>query len=371
MRRTQIDHFNFKQQNYNFIMNKNLLLVNGKESLLKGSMVIVKGSNRKANAYLAAKFVAEIVSGIGNEAFGHVESTGNILCFSEEIPLSWIGSACFDSPDGRLKMFPASLFKDGWTWESIKGQIELYKPDMVVIDSRISLDADEVARTAKENGCCIVIASCDASDIADEVFEVSVGDEMLLDVTRIKDGESLSFRMMANFIDDCVIDAAEKAASVSLKMAQLRNILSDNHKNAKKVADQNNAIDALDELMIAENHLNNVIGIINGNGMEEPTISDRYYIACSYLHEFLEIVSDELSLTLDTDDTEALSHLDAAQKMIRDAEAILERAYLYADGKQRGDCIRVVLNTFGEYFLPDWTSTERRVTGMPMPLEQK
>ena len=349
-------------------MNKSLLLVNGKESLFTGSVVIVKGSNRKANAYLAAKFVAEIVSGIGNEAFGHVESTGDILCFSEEICLSWIGSACFYSIDGRLKMFPASIFKDGWTWESIKGQIELYKPDMVVIDSHISLDAEEVAGTARENGCCIVIASGDASDIADEVFEVSVSDVMLLNVTRIKDGESLSFRMVANYIDDCVVDATEKAAMVSLTMAQLRSILSDNQQNAKKIVDRNIAGDAIDELMIAENHLNNVINIINGESMKEPTISDRYTLACSYIHEFWEVVSDEYSAT---DDAEALSYLAAAQNMIRDAEAILERAYLYADGKQRGNCIRVVLNTFGEYFLPDWTSTERRVTGLPMPLEQK
>lgn len=348
-------------------MNKSLLLVNGKESLFTGSVVNVKGGNIKANAYLAAKLVSEIVSGIDNEAFGHVDSTGEIYCFTENISLSWIGSSCLCSANGRLRMYPSSIFKDGWTWEDIKGQIVIHRPELVVIDSD-SINTDEIADTAKENGCCIMLTSCDAYDKADEVFEVSIGDDMQLDVTHTMGGKSLSFKVKANVFEDSDINTTEKAEMTVLSIGQLRRMLNDEQKRAKTIADKNIVDDAIDELMIAQNHFDNVLKIIKGDGMEEPTISDKYTLACSYIHEFWEVVSDEYSAT---DDAEALSFLAAAQKMISDAEAILERAYLYADGKQRGKCIRVVLNTFGEYFLPDWTSTERRVTGLPMPLEQK
>ena len=125
---------------------------------------------------------------------------------------------------------------------------------------------------------------------------------------------------------------------------------------------RNLAWDAENEMMSAEIHLLNAENIINGKE-EEPTKLDMFLKAKEAVHDLWEFIADEYS---STDDVSMFSELGQAKTLISDAFDILERAELRAEGHLK-DCktARIVLDTMGEYFTVDPTSTELRFTEIP------
>lgn len=122
------------------------------------------------------------------------------------------------------------------------------------------------------------------------------------------------------------------------------------------------AMDASNEMLLAEEHLLNAESIINGKA-EDPTMLDMFLKAMEAVQDLWKFVGDEYA---STDDESMFSELNQAKTLIGDASDILERAKLRAEGHLK-DCktVRVVLDTMGEYFTVDPTATELRYTEIP------
>jgi hypothetical protein len=122
------------------------------------------------------------------------------------------------------------------------------------------------------------------------------------------------------------------------------------------------ALKASHEAESAKYHLLNVEKIINGKD-EEPTMLDMFLAAKESMHDLWEFIADEYS---STDDVSMLLELEQAKNLISDADDILERAELRAEGHIKDSKIsRIVLDTMGEYFTVDPTTTELRYTEIP------
>ena len=122
------------------------------------------------------------------------------------------------------------------------------------------------------------------------------------------------------------------------------------------------ANDALHEALLTEIHLFNAERIINGKA-EDPDMLDMFLNAKETLHNLWQFVADEYS---STDDVSMLSELSQAKDLISDAENILERAKLRAEGHFKDQkTTRIVLETMGEYFTVDPTTPELRYTEIP------
>ncbi len=121
------------------------------------------------------------------------------------------------------------------------------------------------------------------------------------------------------------------------------------------------ANDAERLLVGVTNSLSKVEKRLQGD-VEEPTAEEKFLMVKCILSELLDIIGDELSLT---DNVEKLSGIYTTQDLVCDAQKILDRAELQFGGHIKDGSIRCVLSTFGEYFVDDWTATERRITGIP------
>ena len=122
------------------------------------------------------------------------------------------------------------------------------------------------------------------------------------------------------------------------------------------------AWDAEIEMMSAENHLLKAEKIINGKA-DEPTMLDMFLKAKESLHDLWEFVADEYS---STDDVSMFSELAQAKDLISDADDILERAKLRAEGHIKDQkTTRIVLKTMCEYFTVDPSTSELRYTEIP------
>jgi len=122
------------------------------------------------------------------------------------------------------------------------------------------------------------------------------------------------------------------------------------------------AIEALHEAELAENHLLNAEKIIKGKA-DEPTMLDMFLKAKESMHDLWEFVADEYS---STDDVSMFSELEQAKNLISDADDILERAKLRAEGHIKDQkTTRIVLKTMCEYFTVDPSTSELRYTEIP------
>lgn len=122
------------------------------------------------------------------------------------------------------------------------------------------------------------------------------------------------------------------------------------------------AEDASSEILLAENHLLSAENIINGKA-EEPTMTDKFLKVMEAINDLEVLVSDEY---VSTEDASMLSELGQVKTLISDASDILERAQLRAEGHLKDrKTMRVVLDTMGEYFTVDPTTTELRYTEIP------
>lgn len=126
---------------------------------------------------------------------------------------------------------------------------------------------------------------------------------------------------------------------------------------------QNLATEAMDEVVLAEEHLLKAEKIINGQTPDEPTMMDMFMKANEVLCELWEFVKNEYA---STEDETMFAELDTANHLIYDAIEILSRAKLRAEGHFKGcKTTRVILQTIGEYFTADHTTPELRFTGIP------
>ena len=96
---------------------------------------------------------------------------------------------------------------------------------------------------------------------------------------------------------------------------------------------------------------------------EEPTKLDMFLKAKEAVHDLWEFIADEYS---STDDVSMFSELEQAKNLISDADDILERAELRAEGRIKDQkTTRIVLKTMCEYFTVDPTTSELRYTEIP------
>lgn len=122
------------------------------------------------------------------------------------------------------------------------------------------------------------------------------------------------------------------------------------------------ANEALNEVELAEIHLLNAKNIINGK-IKEPDMLDIFLKAKESLHDLWEFVADKY---FSTDDVSMFSELAQAKDLISDADDILERAKLRAEGHFKDQkTTRIVLKTMCEYFTVDPSTSELRYTEIP------
>ena len=126
---------------------------------------------------------------------------------------------------------------------------------------------------------------------------------------------------------------------------------------------QNLAMESMDQVIMAEAHLLKAEEILNGQTTDEPTMLDMFMKAQETLHELSEYVGNEYA---STDDESMFAELDTANHLINDATEIINRAKFRAEGHLKDrKTARVILQTMGEYFTADHTTTELRYTGIP------
>ena len=160
-----------------------------------------------------------------------------------------------------------------------------------------------------------------------------------------------------------MISGSEKSfAKAKDAIGEIKSAFETIHQLAESNLARNLAWDAENEMMSAEIHLLNAENIINGKE-DEPTMLDMFLKAKEAVHDLENFISDEYA---STEDVSMFAELEQAKNLISDADDILERAELRAEGHLK-DCktARIVLHTMGEYFTVDPTSTELRFTGIP------
>lgn len=126
---------------------------------------------------------------------------------------------------------------------------------------------------------------------------------------------------------------------------------------------QSLAMEAMDQVIMAETHLLKAEEILNGQTTDEPTMLDMFMRAQETLHDLGEYVANEYA---STDDEGMFAELDTANHLISDAVEIINRAKFRAEGHLKDrKTARVILQTMGEYFTADHTTPELRFTGIP------
>ena len=126
---------------------------------------------------------------------------------------------------------------------------------------------------------------------------------------------------------------------------------------------QDNAMQAMDQVIIAEAHLLKAEEILNGTTTDEPSMMDIFMRTQESLHELSEYVGNEYA---NTDDESMFPELDTAIHLISDAVEIINRAKFRAEGHLKDHkTARVILQTMGEYFTVDHTAPELRYCGIP------
>lgn len=160
-----------------------------------------------------------------------------------------------------------------------------------------------------------------------------------------------------------MVSGTEKSfATVKDAISEIKSSFETIHQSAESNLARNLAWDAEKEMMSAEIHLLNAENIINGKE-EEPTKLDMFLKAKEAVHDLWEFIADEYS---STDDVSMFSELAQAKDLISDADDILERAKLRAEGHFKDQkTTRIVLKTMCEYFTVDPSTSELRYTEIP------
>ena len=160
-----------------------------------------------------------------------------------------------------------------------------------------------------------------------------------------------------------MVSGTEKSfATVMDAISEIKSAFETIHQSAESNCTRKLANEASIEMMSAEIHLLNAEKIIKGKA-DEPTMLDMFLKAKEALHDLNVFVADEYSIT---DDVSMLSELAQAKHLISDADDILERAKLRAEGQIKDQkTTRIVLKTMCEYFTVDPTTSELRYTEIP------